>query len=265
MPPVEKPNYTQIPNVILDNMASMTSAEFSVVMAICRQTFGWHKKSEKLSVTQIEQLTGLSAPTVRDGIAAALKDGWITRRPAGQTYVYRVHIHEVDGKKLSNVHEVDGKKLDQSRNLTPKESLVVTPKDSFQVPSKNLSSYTPTLKKGKETNSKESSKEKGAVVVVAQVKTQAAPAPAIQIFEELCERKPNQQQHQAILAAVTDCAKWRTVLTDWLMRGYGPSNVVGQLDVYANGWQHNGNKPTVTHEPPPTRRMTQPIFAKEQP
>ena len=47
MPSVEKPNYTQIPNAILDNMASMTMPEAVVVLAICRQTFGWHKKSER--------------------------------------------------------------------------------------------------------------------------------------------------------------------------------------------------------------------------
>ena len=73
MPPVDKPNYTQIPNAILDNMPSMSMPEFCVVMAICRQTFGWHKKSEKLSVTQLREMTGLSKDAVLRALEAALQ------------------------------------------------------------------------------------------------------------------------------------------------------------------------------------------------
>lgn len=77
MPPIDKPNYTQMPNAILDNMASMTMPEFCVVTAICRQTFGWHRKSEKISVSQLQAMTGLSRHAVLDGIDAAIAHGWI--------------------------------------------------------------------------------------------------------------------------------------------------------------------------------------------
>jgi hypothetical protein len=36
---------------------------------------------------------------------------------------------------------------------------------------------------------------------------------------------------------ITDLNKWRTVTTEWLLRGYRPNNIKGMLNVYANGWR----------------------------
>ena len=103
-------------------------------------------------------------------------------------------------------------------------------------------------------------------------KTPARPAkppspPAVAIYEEIFERKANSNQRKAIAETVTNCQHWRDVLTTWALKGHSPTNVIDQLDVYANGWQRkgtNGHAPPAP-EPKATRRMTQPIFAKEQP
>ncbi len=51
---IESPNYTQIPNVYLDElMADLTGAEFKVLMYITRRTFGFGKKSDNISLNQI--------------------------------------------------------------------------------------------------------------------------------------------------------------------------------------------------------------------
>src|SRR3712207_8854559 len=41
--------------------------------AIIRQTFGWHKAEDELSLTQLERLTGLTRQGVVDGIEAGLR------------------------------------------------------------------------------------------------------------------------------------------------------------------------------------------------
>jgi phage replication O-like protein O len=76
---VSPPNYTQIPNEILDKMADMTPAEFKVLMAICRKTFGWHKDRDVISLTQLEKMTGLSRTAVQAGIMAAIDRGLLER------------------------------------------------------------------------------------------------------------------------------------------------------------------------------------------
>lgn len=63
------PNFTQIPNIIFDHwMFVLTPAEFKVLLCICRKTFGWGKKEDRLSRTYIAKLTNLNRDTVRKAI-----------------------------------------------------------------------------------------------------------------------------------------------------------------------------------------------------
>lgn len=72
---IPEPNYTQIPNALLDMAHKMGHAEFKVCLAIARQTFGWHKQRDKLSLSRLEALTGLSRQGVLNGIKAAIERG----------------------------------------------------------------------------------------------------------------------------------------------------------------------------------------------
>ena len=273
MPPVDKPNYTQIPNAILDNMASMTMPEVCVVMAICRQTFGWHKKSEKLSVAQLRQMTGLSKDAVMRALDAALEHGWITRKPAGQTYRYTVHVQEVEVRQTYHLHEVDVREKDRYvkqtgtgnvpvNGATGTANVPVPVRQTYQQNAKTLE-VAATPKERKETNFKESNTRVEKSARVVQPKT--PPAPAVTIWHELTGLQPNQSQTNLIAQTVTDCDLWRIRLTEWLANGYKPASVSSQLDVYANGWQRkphtNGHTPSP--EPKSTRRLAQPIFAEE--
>ena len=272
MPPVDKPNYTQIPNAILDNMPSMSMPEFCVVMAICRQTFGWHKKSEKLSVTQLREMTGLSKDAVLRALVAALEHGWITRKPAGQTYRYTVHVQEVEVRQTYHLQEVEVREKDRYAKQTGTfpvpvngasgtGNVPVPVRETYRQNAKTLE-VAATPKERKETNYKESTTR---VESARVVQPKQPPAPAVTIWHELTGLQPNQSQATLIAQTVTDCNLWRSRLTEWLANGYKPASVSSQLDVYANGWQRkphtNGNTPTP--EPKPTRRLAQPIFAEE--
>lgn len=95
-PPVQPPNYTAIPNVILDAMPSFTDAELRVVLAVCRKTFGWHKERDAISISQLETITGLSRQGVVNALGPLLDRQIIDRVPNGLTYAYRVLVNEVD-------------------------------------------------------------------------------------------------------------------------------------------------------------------------
>ncbi len=90
---VRPPNFTQVPNDVLDTMADMEESELRVVLAICRQTFGWHKVRNRLSLTQLEKITGMSRTAVQAGITAGMARGTIERvRCGSQGFEYRVLV-----------------------------------------------------------------------------------------------------------------------------------------------------------------------------
>ena len=91
-----KPNYTQIPNRLFDELLPlMGAAELKVTLAICRKTFGWHKKRDRISISQLEKLTGLSHQGVITGLQQGMNRGTIVRQPAnGGSYFYSLVINE---------------------------------------------------------------------------------------------------------------------------------------------------------------------------
>ena len=91
----DKPKFTQIPNLLLDEqMAVMGDAELRVTLAIARQTFGWHKESDVISLSQLIKMTGLSRQGVVDGVKEGLERGTIKRYPEGQSFTYQLVIDE---------------------------------------------------------------------------------------------------------------------------------------------------------------------------
>lgn len=94
----DKPNYTQVPNALFDLMPLMGTAELKVVMTAVRQTFGYHRESDAISLTQFEKATGLSRQGVIDGIAAAIERGVMLETGTGKRGVkrYRLLVKPVD-------------------------------------------------------------------------------------------------------------------------------------------------------------------------
>lgn len=89
------PNFTQIPNLLLEeHIKAMTEAEMRVALAIARKTFGWHKRQDKLSLSQLMDLTGMSRQGVINGIEAGIARGIIRREQDGQSFLYELVILE---------------------------------------------------------------------------------------------------------------------------------------------------------------------------
>jgi replication protein O len=74
-------NSTQVPNVFLDRiMCVATDAIFKCLMCVARQTYGWRKHWDAISITQIERITGLSNRSVIDNMAHLREAGLVLRR-----------------------------------------------------------------------------------------------------------------------------------------------------------------------------------------
>src|SRR5215813_9116496 len=108
-----KPNCTQTPNAILDKLMPILSpAQFKLIMAICRKTYGWHKRSDDISLSQLEAMTGMSRQTIIDASTPLRGAGLIVIGRSGKRGVLNYSLNiDVDTESLV-------KQLDQSRSLT---------------------------------------------------------------------------------------------------------------------------------------------------
>lgn len=116
-----KIQHTQVSNEFIDNwMRELNPAAVKVFLAISRKTIGWHKEVDAISLSQIQELTGIG----RQGVSNSLKEleghGLISgQRKGGKstqwTINYEELVHSVDQTSpLSGpplVHSVDSQKI----------------------------------------------------------------------------------------------------------------------------------------------------------
>ena len=57
---VELPNYVQVPHEVFRHLKVLTGNEVKVLLSICRKTFGYHKLTDDISYSQIEEMCGVS-------------------------------------------------------------------------------------------------------------------------------------------------------------------------------------------------------------
>ncbi len=81
-PPPSKiiPNTFQTPNILTDEVMSLlTGNEVKCCLLIIRKTFGWHKRSDRISKSQIIEATGLGETAVDSSMDALVKFGLVLR------------------------------------------------------------------------------------------------------------------------------------------------------------------------------------------
>lgn len=158
-----------------------------------------------------------------------------------------------DGLNKSNIYKLVDPAVNEESSVPNKHTMPIgTP-----MPNKHtgvLNKHGGVLNKhqrlSSEGNPIEENPPKGVSARVGAEPQRALPpplAPAIAIYEEICGRKPNREQHDLILTTVTDLDLWRTRLREWMARDYKPGNVVDQLDVYVNGFRAHGSQNGANH------------------
>lgn len=148
---IDKPNYTQIPNVVLDDMmACMGDAEFKVVMAVARQTFGYHRKRHNMSLTDLCAMTGLSRQGVINGVTAGMERGVIDREVDGNSWRYAIVIDDSPSQRNRLVNEVD-QPTSQPNGLPVVNEVDQASQRSRPELVNEVDQNTPVLKKEKET------------------------------------------------------------------------------------------------------------------
>jgi len=103
---IQKPNYTQIPNVYFDSiMQELNGSENLVFLAIMRKTFGWRKKKDRISYSQIMKMTGLAKSTTATAIKSLELKDLIVSEKKGQSVSYFVNVTDITVPKIEPVRK----------------------------------------------------------------------------------------------------------------------------------------------------------------
>jgi phage replication O-like protein O len=96
-------------------MPDMEKSELKVVLAVCRMTVGWHKTKDRLTVTRLMDLTGLSRQAVYDGIELGKERGILIQEETKQDgYIYSLDIQDpVSNEETLSVQPVDTQKKEK--------------------------------------------------------------------------------------------------------------------------------------------------------
>lgn len=123
------PNYTQVPNFVLDTMHERNASQNLVILAVCRLTFGWQLRDAEISIAALVDATGLSKSTVIRAIESLLAtDNPLIYRNAidpnspRRGYIYGIIIHE---NAVDNSTQTGGKLVSKSDKQT---DLLVSPR-----------------------------------------------------------------------------------------------------------------------------------------
>lgn len=104
------PNSAQIPNIIFDEiMRKLSDAEFRVYMCIARKTFGFNKRRDKISVSQIESMSGLTRRGVQKALQSLITGNYIVAtltKGGAEVNEYEINLTETGGEHSSPVNSV---------------------------------------------------------------------------------------------------------------------------------------------------------------
>lgn len=137
------PQYTQAPNQLFDDwLPKLNFVQLKVLMVILRKTFGWHKVRDRISISQLEELTGAQ----RQAIIKAAKDlekmGLITKIVVGskgqqQTFYELIVIDNSNKSYQCDQHTTTSVINTPTKETLPKETeSPIVPKGD-KIPSKS--------------------------------------------------------------------------------------------------------------------------------
>lgn len=142
---IQAPNYTQIPNIYLDEiMRTLTGSENLVFLTIMRKTFGWHKTKDRISYAQIRTGTGIASNTTIQKALDSLVEKKLILQEKGKAGIsYEVNVEtfteNVKGEdddlyrncKATFTENVKGKVETFTENVNTKESNINKTKENI--------------------------------------------------------------------------------------------------------------------------------------
>lgn len=109
-----KPNTTQYPNFLFDLMPTLKEGELRLLNAIVRKTYGWQKQKDRISISQMIELTGMSKQGILDARERLINKNIIKAEIVNGIMEYMVVIPDVNEM---DVNKKEGVNLEQMSSL----------------------------------------------------------------------------------------------------------------------------------------------------
>lgn len=189
------PNSFQVPNVYVDQvLPHLSGAEAKILLFIVRKTFGWQKREDRISITQMADGTGVSPRHAMRGVKTLVAMGIVIEHAeSGKTTSYRLQL---DGSRFN---------LPGAQNVTPDRMSPVTegnrtPDKRYRgTPDKREYTETQELNPLRETQTRESAPAR-----VSRTQPYPKPEPKRPEPEPPDDFEPDSESREYALAAGCD-------------------------------------------------------------
>lgn len=159
---IPAPNYTQTPNVCFDELfKTLKEGELRVILVIIRQTFGWHRSFDRISLSQIADKSGIDRRSVCRALASLISKKLVAKKKFGEKGKERCYYTLVlESIPEETVDPLDGIESEEEMELIsnnfssdPRVTTLVTPGSLPQGPTSHYPSdiRSPTKETIKET------------------------------------------------------------------------------------------------------------------
>lgn len=272
-----KKGFLQVNNQIVDYwMAELTNAEFKTLLAIVRKTKGWNKPYDRISQSQIAELTGLTTRSVRT--AVTLLEGRNLIIIAGdekKTRLFSVNYHTVndvdtdvtaiekaikdaevtskDAEVISYKEEVTSKdaEVDFHHNRQTKDTINKQVKDSTPKPTKKEAKFKTKKPDGV------SEQVWNDLLQLRKTKRAAESQTAWKAIDNALEKVQKATGH-SLDQIITEwiAADWKGFRFDWYMNRVKPTNQPNQQTARGNNHanhQSANSQPSQQHDTSTTR------------
>ena len=102
-------NHTQVSNAFIDKFMPIVSPEETkIFLAISRATIGWHKETDHISLTQMQEKTGLSRNSCIRYSKKLEERGLITRSAGTKGTAYTIDYDSLSGSSHGPVEDTGG-------------------------------------------------------------------------------------------------------------------------------------------------------------
>ncbi len=143
--------HTDIANELVDQFCKLrlNTVDWMVLWAVIRKTWGWHKKSDKTSLSQLQELTGLSRPSVVRGIDKLVAQMILVKDQSAYINSYQINK---DYSKWVSSNTGATSSTGATKVVTPVQPKLVTPvqhtKEKKETIQKNPLTQKPKIKAG---------------------------------------------------------------------------------------------------------------------
>ena len=107
-----KPNFTQVPNEMIDVWArEFGPFKTAILLQVARSTYGWHKDRDKISDSQLAERTGMSERSVRRLVLELVSAGYLLKKSG--------HKHSPNEYEIRSPTRIEDPHREETRTEDP--------------------------------------------------------------------------------------------------------------------------------------------------